>query len=337
MCQIREAHDCIPLSLMKQIYQAEHQALSTFFTNSKQPAGLALMIVWKTMNYNYIRYVDCGALSGFCESQFGSWSANCISDTIATSTDINRLGALQRKRRVKEVDKIFDCVSSLSMPQYSKLSVCLLLVENNGEQIRHISHGTCFEGETFVSQCQQHILQSSVQIDHMQRLRDIVSVSALSLSFQQQLVAINCLPAVNVSFNSTTCTSRYSIAEGRIRTSCKYLFVRDDYTDINAIHTAGALAVAFRKRGSSRKGAITTIGGDAHDYDCDCCDMSDNHVSIGKRTVLTVPVVEKFKFSLQREGLLRVIQKNDLEVDIIWNKFDTVKCKYICVEFEISN
>lgn len=285
------------------------------------------MIVWKTINYNYIRYVDFGALSGFCEALCGSWTANCVLDTIATSTDIKRLATVRRKKREKEIDKVFDSVSCLASTQYSKLSLCLVLMEDNGQNIRHFAHGTCFEGDTLVSRFQQHILESSVHIDHMQKLADIVSASSLPLNFKQQLVLVNCLPSVNVSFNSATCSSRHGVAEGRVRSSCKYLFVRDDCTDINDIHAAGISSVAFKKRGTSRKGAINTIGGETDNYDSDCCDMDDNPASIGKRTSFAVPVVEQFKFYLQRQGLVRVIKKNDYEVDIIWNKFDTVKCK----------
>ena len=285
------------------------------------------------MNYNYIRYVDHGALSGFCESQCNSWSTNCVLDTIATSTDIKRLATLRRKKREKEIDKVFARVSYLSMTQYSKLSVCLLLMEDDGQQIRHYSHGTCFQGETLVTRCQQHIIESGVQIDHMQKLHDIVSMPPLSLNFRMQLAVINCLPAVNVSFTTANCTSRHCVAEGRVRTSCKYMFVRDEFKDINSLYAAGASAVTFRKQGSSRKGAINAFGTESEDYDSDCCEMDDTPVSIGNRTSFSVPVVEKFKFNLQRQGLVRVIKKSDSEIDIIWNKFDSLKCKCNAVHF----
>ncbi len=285
------------------------------------------------MNYNYIRYVDYGALSGFCEVHCSSWPGNHVMDAIATSTDIMRLGAVRRKRRSKTINKVFDSISCLSAAQYSKLSVCLVMMDDE-QEIRHISHGTFFEGETLVTQCKQHIFESGVPIDHMQKLRDIVSASPPSLAFRLQLDAINCLPAVNVSFNSATCNSRYCVAEGRVRTSCKHLFIRDECTDIKEVQAAGASVIAFKKRGSTRKGIVGSFAAESDDYDSDGCDVNDSLVPIGKRTTFTFPVVEKFKFLLQREGLLRVIKKSDFEVDIIWNKFDTVKSK---IQLQIDN
>lgn len=324
--QLREAQDEVPCSLKKLIYEAEHKVLSTFFTMNKLPVGVAMMIVWKTINYKYVRYVDFGVLSGLCENVCSSWPANNVLDRIATSTDIKRLATLKRKKRENEIDKAFNSVSCLSTAQHSKLSFFLVIVEDSGHNIRHISHGTCFQSDAHVSRCHHHILEPGVDTDHTSVLRDFFSVRPQTLNFQQQMTMINCLPAVNVSFNNAACTPRQSVAEGRVLNACKYLFVRADMAGINAAHAAGASCIAYRRRGAARKRIVSTSFAETDDSDSDCCDHDTaTNEPVGERTSFTVPVVENFKFLLQRQGLVRVIKKSDFEIDIIWSKFDAVK------------
>ena len=326
--QLREAQESVPQSLMKQIIETEQLALSTLCTTVKLPVGAAIMIVWKSMNYSYIRCMDFGVLSGFCEVMRSRCTTNSVHDIIATTTDLKRLTALRRKKREKDIDKVFNKFSCLPTSQYCKLSVCLVLLEDSGQHIRHVSHGTCFDGPTIVENCQRHILESCAHVDHMQQLQDIISSNPVQLSFSQQLATINCLPSVNLSFNTGNHTSRHSVAEGRVRTSCKFMFIRDEFTDINAIHSSGISSVVFRKRGSTRKGVYSSVC-TLNDEDSDYFEMSDeSSLPTGQRSSFTLPIVEKFKFCLQRQGLIRVTKRSDLEIDIVWNKYDSVKGIY---------
>jgi hypothetical protein len=263
-----------------------------------------------------------------------------VLDRTATSTDIKRLATLKRKRREKEIDRAFDSISCLATKQHSKLSFFLVMVEDTGHNIRHISHGPCFEN-TNASSCRNLILEPNADTDHTKTLRDFFSKFPhdQTLNFQQQMAMINCIPAVNVSFNTSECIARQSVAEGRVRTACKYLFIRaETATDINTVHAAGAASVVFRRRGSTRRGALTATTLAADECDSDCFDSETvTNEPVGERTSFTIPVIEKFKFLLQRHGLVRILKKSDCEIDIIWNKFDSVKGTFNVFRFQIYN
>ena len=292
------------------------------------PAGLVLVIVWKTLNYKYVRFVDFGVLAGFSSKLLSTWSGNTVLDCIATTIDIARLGLLQRRTRSKEIDKAFSVVFSLSKTQHSKLSTMLALVEDVGDNIRHVSYGTCFQDNAHMQACRQYILEPGTGSDTLEVLRNFMRQPPVTLNFQQQIQLFNCLPALNVSFTVTPC-QRLSVAQGRFLTACKNLFIRGEVSNIDAIHAAALSSQPFRRRGTCRKGALTSPFTD-NDEDVDVdgdpeCNGAMSNDPVGERTSFVVPVVEKFKSLLQRQGILRVLKQSESCVDVIWNKFDAVK------------
>jgi hypothetical protein len=316
---------------MKAIIESEQQVLSSYFTLSKLPAGLALMIIWKTRNYNYVRFVDFGVLAGISEHICQSWQGSfCLQDRIATTTDIARLSSLNRQMKSRHCNKAFNSISSLASSGHAKLSAFMVVVDDNGEHVRHVSHGSCFQGESHVSLCLTQTVRPLAEHDHLTLLQAIISSETCTWMLCDQLAAINYVPAVNTSFNCTM-THKYSVAEGRFRTSCKYMMIRGTFACAANIHATGCNSEAFRRRKCPIDRADIADEDEQHDMSDDTEErpISSSNLTSQKTSWLQAPVTmsinDKFKFLLQRHGTLRINRKSHTEMEILWNKFDAVK------------
>ena len=320
---MREAQDCVPASLLLAFLKLEQQVLTSLLTLSSPPLGLALIIVWKTLNYNYIRYFDFGTLVGLCDMLCGTWN-KCykVMDRIATSTDIKRLMTLQRFRRKNLIDKAFGCASELEKFNCAKLS-CFLVTAEEIEGVRHVAFGTAFPEDNHLNLSKQLARNPQAEVNHMDVLQTCLSnANTLSWTLEQQMKALNCLPSQNGSFAATR-QRKYTVSEGRFRTSCKSLFIRGCETQ--AIYEA-CIAVEIRRQ---RIRATPHDNFDDSEWnqpdEINSTEESDSTSATGIRTPLNMTLVEKYKSQLQRAGFIRIRNNVEGSYDIIWNKYDVLK------------
>lgn len=299
--------------------------LYSFFSASKMPAGLALITVWKTMNYNYVRFVDHGVLTGVSEQIWRSWTgSHVVTDRIASSTDLMRLATTKRKRRASSINTAFDKVKDLASNNHTKLSSFLVIVEQDGQHLRHVSHGPLFQGEAHVDLSLRHTLQPGMDQDHCARLKQIVQQqSQQPWKLQEQMEALNCLPNLDVSFSSRT-SKKMSVSEGRFYNSCKSLVIRGQ-PDVHTIHAAANSDHVFRRQGVPNDSYVCMDFGE-EDVD-DTCSLHEHSPSkqSGTRAVIVMNHVDKFKFLIRADGIVRVCRKSSQNVEIVWNKYDTIK------------
>ena len=286
------------------------------------------------MNYNYVRFLEVGVLVALCDRICGTWNGtNIVLDRIATSTDIKRLpcNEKRRRRRTKLINKTFDCVKELSLPNYSKLSCFFALVEGL-QDVRHLSFGSTFAGPEHVDICKSMATNPQVDQDHMSLLvKSLANAEKSHWKLEKQIRLLNFLPNQNMNFAARQ-SRKHTLAEGIFRSSCKSLLIQGK-SDLNAIYSA-CITATFQ---SPQR--ITL-----HDFDDDIDDTqwqeslqhnviepSATTADHGTRTPLNMTAVEKYKSLLQRTGFIRVRKNSDTSYDIIWNKYEVVKGFYLFV------
>jgi hypothetical protein len=324
MFQLREAQDSVPPLLFKTIINAEQTVLSCLFTSSQLPVGLAFITVWKTMNYQYIRFVDHGVLTGLCEQLWCSWGASqVIADRIASTTDIQRLSTMRRQRKVAFANKAFACVNEIAAKKHSKLSTYLVVVDFDGEHIRHVAHGQLFQGESHIDLTLRHTLQPDIDQDHMSTMRSLLQTKSRPYKLQDQLAVLNCLPNIDLSFSSSS-NPGLTVREGRFRNSCKSLMIRGE-SSVEVIHATAVSDHVFRRKGVPN----TSHTSDSEPWAADILDTKDNDSDtiqeIGARAPLVMSLVDKFKFLMRQGGIVRIRHRSESQIEVIWNKFDSVK------------
>ena len=338
--QIADAQDSMPSSLISSLIEVEYQVLTAFFATTVWPVGVAIMAVWKTMNYEYVRFLDYGVLSGVCQLLLQSWSnVNIIRDRIASSTDLSKLSTLQRKRKNSSITKAFDLVSQLAALKHTSLSCFLVFVDDNGDHIRHVSHGQHFELHSIEPLCHEHITRPAIEQNHPVILQNHLENTLTPWKLSEQIDVLNCLPSLNTTTSYMTRKRVYNVHENRYRTSCKCLAIRGLLSDVKNVHAAYTNSSVYHPRKSCHinrlpadPSALTTKVDD-HDYLDEDLDPNLDFDLVTKdsscpwiQAPLKMSPVDKFRFLIKRNGVIRMTKSDvDCTIRIIWNKFDAVK------------
>ena len=288
------------------------------------------------MNYLYIRFVDHGVLSGMCEQLWRSWGASqVITERIASSTDIQRLSTMSRQRKLAVANKAFSHVHDIAAKKHTKLSSYLVVVDADGEHVRHFAHGQLFQGEDHVNLALKRTLQPDIDTDHINALKVHLQTTSRPYKLQDQLSMLNYLPSIDLSFSSYLVTGM-SVREGRFRNSCKSLIIRGT-SSAEAIYAAAVSDHVFRRKGVPNTSHTSGIVAwavdmlDSHDNDGEATN------EVGSRVPLVMSLVDKFKFLMRQAGVVRIRQHSEFHVEVIWNKFDSVKGEYLMLFQKIKS
>lgn len=313
------------MSLYKAILQSELQVLTSFCSLSLPPRGLALMFVWTSTNFNYVRFLDTGVLCAFSETMMRTWQTKkrTVPDRIATSTDLHRLSTLQRSRRDVLLQKAFDSISAI--PKAPKLSIVLATVGDDIDTIRHTVYGELFTAASVVESARVLISNPQVEADHMDELITSLDMSVAQHTLTKQLHMLNLIPAQRFM---DSCTSM-SVAESRFAYSAKSLILRDPTKESEILE---AMESTTRKRTRAKTSSDETTPNIIARAHAVRAETAGKVLTLPFQTSLSTSLLDKFKLQLRQQGLIRVRAQGDRRVEIVWNKFNPVKGMYPLME-----
>ena len=275
---------------------------------------------------HYLRYLQHGVLEGLCASQFhhSNHEAIVVKDCIATAYDIRGFSFNQTRTRHSDTAQLFQLFDHLQ-PTFAAHEVSAVMVVCQGIEIDYRIHGP--DDTSLISavqKCAKNPICYEDNLLFLQRHMQQPGFGATPLSLSEQLALLNSLPAKNIHI--THKTTRTNVCVARHNTSCKTL-IMTSYAHPKKITESAAHSIATVSRTSSSKKrplseeSLSKQLASFASKQARLCKATTPSSSL--RINVDLSVLERFKSSLSSSGLVRVYGDFKVQLNIVWNKFDS--------------